>query len=126
MANAYAALARGGELLSPSLVGPSDSIGRLDLQPATRAAILDGMKGVTSTAIGTAYSAFKDSKMAIAAKTGSAENEGPDAHAWFVGFTPPENARLLVLVMVEGGQQGSSVAAPIARQIVDFAWPLVR
>ena len=63
---------------------------------------------------GTAYYAFKDEKLPIAAKTGSAENENPDAHAWFVGFTPPDNARLLVLVMVEGGQHGGTVAAPIA------------
>ena len=126
MANAYSALARGSEVLTPKLVSGGDSLSELSLQPTTRAAILDGMKGVTSTAIGTAYYAFKDEKLAIAAKTGSAENENPDAHAWFVGFTPPDKPRLLVLVMVEGGQHGGTVAAPVGRQIVDFAWPLVR
>jgi cell division protein FtsI/penicillin-binding protein 2 len=62
----------------------------------------------------------------MAAKTGSAENENPDAHAWFVGFTPPTKPRLLVLVMVEGGQHGGTVAAPIARQLIDTAYPLSR
>ncbi len=98
----------------------------LKLQPATAAAILQGMKGVTSTASGTAYYAFRDEKLPIAAKTGSAENENPDAHAWFVGFTPPEKPSLLVLVMIEGGQHGGTVAAPIARQLFDQAYPLSR
>jgi len=123
MANAYAALARGDTLLAPRLIAdqPSRTLGGLRISGPTRSAILDGMRGVTSTALGTAYYAFKDEKLPIAAKTGSAENENPDAHAWFVGFTPPDNARLLVLVMVEGGQHGGTVAAPVARDIVDFA-----
>ena len=128
MANAYAALARGGSLLAPLLVGdqPRESAGALNLSPATLAAILDGMKRVTSTPQGTAYYAFRDEKLPIAAKTGSAENENPDAHAWFVGYAPPDKPTLLVLVMVEGGQHGGTVAAPIARGLIDMAYPLSR
>ena len=76
--------------------------------------------------MGTAYYAFRDEKLPIAAKTGSAENENPDAHAWFVGFTPPEKPSLLVLVMIEGGQHGGTVAAPVARTLIDAAYPLRR
>jgi penicillin-binding protein 2 len=128
MANAYAALARGGSLLPPALVKGEQAqpLGALDLSQPTLAAILDGMQRVTSTPAGTAYYAFKDDKLPIAAKTGSAENENPDAHAWFVGFTPPTKPTLLVLVMVEGGQHGGAVAAPIARQLIDMAYPLTR
>jgi penicillin-binding protein 2 len=126
MANAYAALARGGSLLSPALLADQkpNELGSLSLQQTTLSAILDGMQRVTSTPAGTAYYAFKDEKLPIAAKTGSAENENPDAHAWFVGFTPPTNPTLLVLVMVEGGQHGGTVAAPIARDLIDMAYPL--
>lgn len=128
MANAYAALARGGALLPPQLVTDQDQqpLGSLDLSQATLAAILDGMKRVTSTPQGTAYYAFSSEKLPIAAKTGSAENENPDAHAWFVGFAPPDKPSLLVLVMVEGGQHGGTVAAPIARQLFDMAYALSR
>jgi len=128
MANAYAALARGGSLLAPKLVSDQDqkTLGSLDLSQATRTAILDGMKRVTSTPAGTAYYAFKDEKLSIAAKTGSAENENPDAHAWFVGYLPADKPTLLVLVMVEGGQHGGTVAAPIARALIDMAYPLSR
>jgi penicillin-binding protein 2 len=123
MANAYAALGRGGELLAPELIADQDrqTLGSLNLSSATLSAILDGMKRVTSTAKGTAYYAFRDEKLPIAAKTGSAENENPDAHAWFVGFTPPDKPSLLVLVMVEGGQHGGTVAAPVARTLIDMA-----
>jgi penicillin-binding protein 2 len=128
MANAYAALARGGSLQPPALVKgePAQPLGTLDVSPQTLATILDGMQRVTSTPAGTAYYAFKGEKLPIAAKTGSAENENPDAHAWFVGFTPPTTPSLLVLVMVEGGQHGGTVAAPIARQMIDMAYPLSR
>jgi penicillin-binding protein 2 len=128
MANAYAALARGGSLLPPAIVSGQDQaakpLGSLDLSPTTLAAILDGMKRVTSTPAGTASSAFKGEKLPIAAKTGSAENENPDAHAWFVGYLPPDKPTLLVLVMIEVGQHGGTVAAPIARSLIDMAYPL--
>jgi penicillin-binding protein 2 len=128
MANAYAALARGGSLEAPQLFADQqpEDLGSLDLSQQTLAAILDGMQRVTSTPAGTAYYAFKGEKLPIAAKTGSAENENPDAHAWFVGFTPPTKPSLLVLVMVEGGQHGGTVAAPIARQLIDLAYPLMK
>jgi penicillin-binding protein 2 len=128
MANAYAALARGGALLPPVLVPGQERkpAGSVNISPSTLAAVLDGMKRVTSTPQGTAYYAFRDEKLQIAAKTGSAENENPDAHAWFVGFTPPDTASLLILVMVEGGQHGGSVAAPIARTLFDMAYPPTR
>ncbi len=123
MANAYAALGRGGTLLVPELVAGQErqALGSLNLSAATLSTILDGMKRVTSTSKGTAYYAFRDEKLPIAAKTGSAENENPDAHAWFVGFLPPDKPSLLVLVMVEGGQHGGTVAAPIARTLIDMA-----
>ena len=127
MANAYASLTD-GRVVAPGLVAdnPGENLGNLKLSPGTTAAILDGMKRVTSTSKGTAYYAFRDEKLPIAAKTGSAENENPDAHAWFVGFLPPDKPSLLVLVMVEGGQHGGTVAAPIARALIDMAYPLSR
>jgi penicillin-binding protein 2 len=127
MANAYAALARGGAVLPPRLAASQDArpLGSLGLSANTLYTILDGMKRVTSTPLGTAYYAFRDERLSIAAKTGSAENENPDAHAWFIGFTPADNPKLLALVMVEGGQHGGTVAAPIARKLIDTVFPLV-
>src|SRR5205085_7161165 len=46
MANAYAALARGDEVLPPNLVSAGEPLSDLKLQPGTRPAILTGMKAV--------------------------------------------------------------------------------
>lgn len=123
LANAYAALANGGTLRAPLLVKGADQPvhGSLPISSATRSTILEGMRRVTSTPQGTAAYAFQGERTPIAAKTGSAENENPEAHAWFVGFATPDQPTVLVLAMVEGGEHGGTVAAPVARQIIDAA-----
>jgi penicillin-binding protein 2 len=41
-------------------------------------------------------------------------------HALFVGFAPVEDPRIAVAVIVENGGSGGAVAAPIARQVMDY------
>lgn len=54
----------------------------------------------------------------IAGKTGTAEiGTGGDAHAWFIGFDAVEHPQVAVAVVVEEGQSGSKVAAPIAQRV---------
>jgi penicillin-binding protein 2 len=134
VANAYAALANGGTLRTPLLMksvrgedGNEQPVtaqerGRLPISDATRAAILEGMRRATSTPNGTAASAFRGSRVQSAAKTGSAENEGERAHAWIVGFATPQQPAVLALVMVERGEQSSTVAAPLGRQVLEHAY----
>lgn len=40
-------------------------------------------------------------------------------HAWFIAFAPVEEPKIAVAVLVENGGGGSSVAAPVARQVID-------
>jgi penicillin-binding protein 2 len=40
-------------------------------------------------------------------------------HALFISYAPADNPRIVVAVIVENGGHGSSVAAPIARRIMD-------
>ncbi|MEM7080183.1 MAG: penicillin-binding protein 2 [Pseudomonadota bacterium] len=40
-------------------------------------------------------------------------------HAWFIAFAPADDPTIAVSVLVENGGGGSSVAAPIARQVID-------
>ena len=40
-------------------------------------------------------------------------------HALFVSYAPAEDPAIAVAVIVENGGSGSSVAAPIARKIMD-------
>lgn len=56
--------------------------------------------------------------LAIAGKTGTAQNPQGASHSWFVGFAPADRPALAVAVMVEHGGYGSTAAAPIARDLL--------
>ena len=56
----------------------------------------------------------------VAGKTGSAENEGENPHAWYVGFAPSENPQIAVSVIVENSGTSTRYAAPIARQLFEL------
>jgi peptidoglycan glycosyltransferase len=55
--------------------------------------------------------------IAVAGKTGTAENPHGDAHSWFIGFAPAESPEIAIAVIVENAGAGSLVAAPIAREV---------
>jgi len=40
-------------------------------------------------------------------------------HAWFIAFAPADDPKIAVAVLVENGGGGSSVAGPVAREVVD-------
>lgn len=75
------------------------------------------MKQVVTEGTG---SALRDADYTAAGKTGSAQFEtGKDSHAWFTGFAPAEDPRIVVTVIVEEGGSGGQTAAPVARKIFD-------
>jgi len=55
-------------------------------------------------------------------KTGSAEYGDPQnkTHAWFTVFAPWKDPEIVVTVLVEAGGEGSSVAGPIARDLLKY------
>ena len=57
-----------------------------------------------------------------AGKTGTAEYGDPKdrTHAWYSAFAPSDDPKIAAVVLVEGGGEGSSIAAPIAKEI--FRW----
>jgi len=60
-----------------------------------------------------------DLNVTTAGKTGTAEwhtNKKP--HAWWTGFAPYENPQIVITVLVEDGGEGSSVALPIAKELI--------
>ena len=40
-------------------------------------------------------------------------------HAWFIAFAPVEEPRIAVAVIAENAGHGGTVAAPIARKVMD-------
>lgn len=57
----------------------------------------------------------------VAGKSGSAENPHGDTHAWFVGYAPADNPRIVCSVILENAGGGGHFAAPIAREVLDMA-----
>ena len=127
-ANAMATIARSGIYKPPRLFTDepndfkSDSI-NLNISPQTLDIIYDGMSAVVKEPGGTAYNEFAYSGLAeqginVYGKTGSTEE--PD-NAWFAGFAKDSAGRgIAIAVIIEGGQHGSSDAAPLARDIIQF------
>jgi len=63
---------------------------------------------------------FFSAKYEVGCKTGTAEKELGNPHAWFTVFAPFENPQIALTVIIEDGGEGSSVAAPVAKEIVDW------
>ena len=58
-------------------------------------------------------------------KTGTAQTGiGNNTHAWFTVFAPYQDPKIVLTVLVENGGEGSSVAVPIAKEILE--WYLTR
>ena len=77
--------------------------------------VLEGMKSVAQDG-GTAYNIFKNFKIEIGGKTGSAE-AGKRVNAWFAGFAPYNDPEICVVVMVENGGHGN-YTAEVVRDII--------
>ncbi|HTU70932.1 MAG TPA: penicillin-binding protein 2 [Candidatus Baltobacteraceae bacterium] len=57
----------------------------------------------------------------VAGKTGTATNPHGAAHSWFVCFAPADHPRFVVAIVVENAGYGATVAAPIARRVLEAA-----
>jgi penicillin-binding protein 2 len=127
VAREVAVVANGGWLVQPHLLlsiegqdarppGPKRSVG---LRADTLAALTAGMEAVVAEG-GTARS-IASPDYPIAGKTGTAEAPGGTPHAWFVGYAPADDPKVVVAVLVEHGGHGGATAAPIARRVFDAA-----
>ncbi len=96
--------------------------------------VIKGMKNVVHGIRGTAHRIGRKAPYEIAGKTGTAqvftiaqdeEYEEKNVvkklrdHALFIGFAPIDDPKIAIAVIVENGGHGSSVAAPIARKMMD-------
>ena len=117
MARFYTALATDGHAARPEIVGTKPERERLfSLTPEQMLGLRNAMSGVVS-ARGTAGSA-QIQGVVLAGKTGTAQNPHGADHAWFVGFAPAEQPRIVVAVLVEFGEHGY-FAARIASKVIE-------
>lgn len=71
-----------------------------------------------AVANGTGSAAFIK-EIAVAGKTGTAENAQDKPHAWFIGAAPADDPSIVVAVIVENSGGGGLYAAPVARHIIE-------
>ena len=149
LASATAMLANKGVRLRPRVVRALEDAGTrtrrvytpetIDRLPDKMLAQLPGiirdMEEVVHGASGTGQRIKWGLPFRVAGKTGTAqvksiaqgeyydEKSTPERlrdHALFISFAPTDNPKIAIAVVVENGGHGSSAAAPIARQLIDY------
>lgn len=109
-----AVVANGGSFCRPHVMGDRDEPCQdVGLNEETLSQIKEGMQGACSTG-GTAFTFF-EFEPPVACKTGTAQTVGENTHAWLTVFS--DNIALTVLV--EEGGEGSRVAGPVARKVLE-------
>lgn len=139
----YAALANGGKLMRPYLIGricetdgdrrvsvfdalPKET-GRLAASPENIGIVKEGMYLVVQGEGGSGRRAKID-KTAIYGKTGTADVESeiePKKHVWFAGFAqqPVTGKWYSIAVLIERGESGGKTAAPLAGEFFQRFFP---
>lgn len=106
---------------------PTDK--KITVQPWVIEKVKEGMRMVVTE--GTAKAEFEGVNIQSAGKTGTAEycdniaqskklcqpGSWP-AHAWYVGYAPYDDPEIAVIAFVYHGTEGSTVSAPIVREVI--------
>jgi penicillin-binding protein 2 len=137
VARMMAAVANGGTLYRPYVVQRIGSgaegqvtqpqvVGHLPVTAEQLGAIQEALLAVTTSPVGTAYRSYVGLGIPVAGKTGTAEAPGPDPlpHSWFAAYAPADDPEIAIVVMVEHAGEGSTVAAPLTRRIVEVYYGL--
>jgi penicillin-binding protein 2 len=149
VARALAGLLEGGKLPTPHLFYSSQDPRTgaqlryktefrqgLAISPEKLAIIKNALWAVVNEPGGTAYGS-RVQGLEMGGKTGTAQVIGREAvqrakadgkkvgdHAWFAGFAPVENPKMVVVVFVENGGHGNLVAAPLAKALFEARFGL--
>lgn len=125
-----AAIANGGELVTPHVVrqvhhgGQANDVApiasklrdRVSLRPDTLNHLREGMEQVVARGTGRRV---RIDEVTIAGKTGTAETGQRSDHAWFTGFVPADSPQVAFVVVLEHGGSGGAEAGPLARRLIE-------
>jgi penicillin-binding protein 2 len=137
LASFYCGLATDGTIYRPHILKEitttdgrvittqSEVLRRLPFSASTLELLKEAMIGVVNDASGTGGLArisvenpARGGDITVAGKTGTAQNPFGEAHAWFVGYAPAENPKIVVAVLVENAGHGGTFAAPVVKAII--------
>jgi len=137
LAVTYAAVANGGKVVTPHLglrivdaagqtvrnLRPAESR-KVDIAQSTLDLVRKGLYNAANSPTGTSAHVFAGYDKSVAGKTGTAEvydatRSGYVDYAWYASYAPADDPRYAVVVMIEKGGHGGTVAAPATRAIYD-------
>ncbi len=118
LARMYGVFANGGELVTPYLyrrnaVPPK----QLNISKKNMQIVQEGLEKVVKGGTGWRAGTFG---VTVAGKTGTAQNAHGADHALFAGYAPVDKPRYVAVAVVEAGEHGSSIAAPIVGEILAY------
>jgi penicillin-binding protein 2 len=148
LAHATAAIAMRGKRFKPTLLrgfrdpatGEAEYLEPIPMEPVNVQSdeqwdrIISAMNAVLQGKRGTARAVGRNAPYTMAGKSGTAQvfSVAQDAeynsediaermrdHALFIAFAPLEDPRIAVAVVVENGESGSGVAAPVAIKVIE-------
>ncbi len=111
------AIARGGKSVVPKVLHNSFS-GAEETDRMIEEETAEKLTEMMKNNVVTTYGESNFPGLDIYAKSGTAEVYGKEPNAWFTGFIKNEGNPYAFIVCVENGGYGSSVAAPVANQVL--------
>ncbi|MBI4363298.1 MAG: penicillin-binding protein 2 [Candidatus Doudnabacteria bacterium] len=117
-----ATIANGGKIMEPHILLEKDSkvLAENFFDPKWVKAAQDGMRQAVTA--GSARS-LNSLPIEVSGKTGTAQFDARNlsrTHAWFTSYAPSNDPKIALTVLVESGGEGSSVAAPVAREVYEW------
>ena len=111
----YQGLAGNGETVTPFIVTPSSTRRR---PLGLTAKELDGLRHSLIAVVerGTA-AANRRADLAVAGKTGTAQNPHGEDHGWFIGFAPADKPELIVGAIMEFAKLGTTAAPYVVQTL---------
>ena len=144
VARMLAVLVNGGKLFKPHIIKKiqsnyggykdenfgKDPFVAQEIEPRILDLVRQALVSVVNDPHGTGHNAKLADSYGVtgAGKTGTAQvaslhREGNDQslkdHAWFAGYAPAENPRIVVVALIENGGHGGAVAAPVVRSVME-------
>ncbi len=131
LAATTAAIANGGTLFKPQVVNAilddegsiyrefsPEVIRRYAVSRRNVGVIQEGMREAVRSG---SSKLLADLPINVAGKTGTAEvSKKKKPHAWWTGFAPYEDPKIVLTILVENGGEGSVAAVPIAKEILGW------